>query len=67
MCGNGKNHGEAIYANDGSSESAVWEAMGVVAKVTQGESKREKQRELTLGGGNGEEEPMETEEAQPEE
>lgn len=41
--------------------------MGVVAKVTQGESKREKQRELTLGGGNGEEEPMETEEAQPEE
>lgn len=54
------------YANDGSSESAVW-SHGLVDKLTQGESKCEREESWYLGGRDGEEEPMETEEAQPEE
>lgn len=44
--GSGKNHGEAMQMME--VQKALCEAMGVVDKITQGESKREK-KELTLG------------------
>lgn len=47
ICGSGKNCGEAMQMME--VQKVLFQGMGMVDKVTQGESKHEKKRELTFG------------------